>query len=89
MKIFIVTSLTESELNNTEINVLGTLKTFDEAVALMKSCAEDTVKYFKEVGFDEYDVIDYGDEIVVHTIDKSGDFSGKERVEFDIFEDEI
>lgn len=82
MKIFIVTSLIESQDDGAEVNIVGVKKTLNEAKELLSEVLDEAKEMYEENDID-YDTEIYNDYAVIEQVD------GEERIEYTIFEDEI
>ena len=82
MKIFIVTSLIESQDDGAEVNIVGVKKTLDEAKALLSEVLDEAKEMYEENDIG-YDTEIYNDYAIIEQVD------GEERIEYTIFEDEI
>ena len=92
MKVYVVTSLIESEEDGAEVNVIGIRKTKKEAYLLMTQALEELKENYEENGI-EYNIKHYEDEedtnIIVETVDEDEEYDGLERVEYNIVESEV
>lgn len=82
MKIFIVTSLIESQDDGAEVNIVGVKKTLNEAKELLSEVLDEAKEMYKENDIG-YDTEIYNDYAIIEQVD------GEERIEYTIFEDEI
>lgn len=82
MKIFIVTSLIESQDDGAEVNIVGVKKTLNEAKALLSEVLDEAKEMYEENDIG-YDTEIYNDYAIIEQVD------GEERIEYTIFEDEI
>lgn len=82
MKIFIVTSLIESQDDGAEVNIVGVKKTLNEAKELLSEVLDEAKEMYEENDIG-YDTEIYNDYVIIEQVD------GEERIEYTIFEDEI
>lgn len=82
MKVFIVTSLIESQDDGAEVNIVGVKKTLNEAKALLSEVLDEAKEMYEENDIG-YDTEIYNDYAIIEQVD------GEERIEYTIFEDEI
>lgn len=82
MKIFIVTSLIESQDDGAEVNIVGVKKTLNEAKELLSEVLDEAKEMYEENDIG-YDTEIYNDYTIIEQVD------GEERIEYTIFEDEI
>jgi len=82
MKIFIVTSLIESQDDGAEVNIVGVKKTLNEAKELLSEVLDEAKEMYEENDIG-YDTEIYNDYAIIEQVD------GEERIEYTIFEDEI
>lgn len=95
MKVYVVTSLIDSEDEGAEVNVVGVKKTEKEAYELMKEVLEQAKEMYEENDID-YNVEEYDDKrtIVIETTsyDEEEDeefYNELERIEYNIIESEV
>ena len=82
MKIFIVTSLIESQDDGAEVNIVGVKKTLNEAKALLNEVLDEAKEMYEENDIG-YDTEIYNDYAIIEQVD------GEERIKYTIFKDEI
>lgn len=82
MKIFIITSLIESQDDGAEVNIVGVKKTLNEAKELLNEVLDEAKEMYEENDIG-YDTEIYNDYAIIEQVD------GEERIEYTIFEDEI
>jgi len=82
MKIFIITSLIESQDDGAEVNIVGVKKTLNEAKELLSEVLDEAKEMYEENDIG-YDTEIYNDYAIIEQVD------GEERIEYTIFEDEI
>ena len=82
MKVFIITSLIESQDDGAEVNIVGVKKTLNEAKALLSEVLNEAKEMYEENDIG-YDTEIYNDYAIIEQVD------GDERIEYTIFEDEI
>lgn len=82
MKVYVVTSLIESQDEGAEVNVVGTTDTLEKARNLVKEVLDEAKEMYEENDFD-YNTEIYDDYAVIEQID------GEERIEYNIFESEV
>ena len=82
MKIFIVTSLIESQDDGAEVNIVGVKKTLNEAKELLSEVLNEAKEMYEENDIG-YNTEIYNDYAIIEQVD------GEERIEYTIFEDEI
>lgn len=95
MKIFIVTSLIDSEDEGAEVNIIGVKKSLDKARDLMKEAIQEAKEMYEENEID-YNVEEVNDDLmIIQTISSYEDdeedyeYDGLEKIEYSVIESEV
>ena len=83
MKVYVVTSLIESQDEGAEVNVVGTTDTLEKARNLVKEVLDEAKEMYEENNFD-YDIEEISEDCIVIRVDDD-----YERIEYNVFESEV